>query len=57
MLSRLIASVSWHSGRWLSRPQHIRASYGKDAEPVRVMVTIFAGDQHYLIYHQDQTDA
>lgn len=36
--------------------QHTRVGYGKDGQPVRVMVTIFAGDRHYLIYDQDQAD-
>jgi GntR family transcriptional regulator len=34
--------------------QHTRVGYGKDEKPFRVMVTIFAGDRHYLIYDQDQ---
>ncbi|MGH3342277.1 MAG: GntR family transcriptional regulator [Carbonactinosporaceae bacterium] len=36
--------------------QHTRVGYGKDGQPFRVMVTIFAGDRHYLIYDQDQAD-
>ncbi len=36
--------------------QHTRVGYDKDGQPCRVMVTIFAGDRHYLIYDQDQAD-
>jgi hypothetical protein len=37
--------------------QHTRVGYGKDGQPVRVMVTVFAGDRHYLVYDQDETDS
>jgi GntR family transcriptional regulator len=36
--------------------QHTRVGYGTDGMPIRVMLTIFAGDRHYLIYDQDQAD-
>jgi GntR family transcriptional regulator len=36
--------------------QHTRVGYGKDGDPLRVMVTIFGGDRHYLIYDQDQVE-
>jgi GntR family transcriptional regulator len=36
--------------------QHIRVGYGKDDQPVRVMVTISAGGRHHLIYDRDGAD-
>lgn len=30
--------------------EHRRTGYGEDGSPVRHMVTVFAGDKHYLVY-------
>lgn len=35
--------------------QHVRVGYDKDDRAVRVMITIFPGDRHFLIYDQDVT--
>jgi DNA-binding GntR family transcriptional regulator len=35
--------------------QRTHVGYGQDGQPVHVMVTIFAGDRHYLIYDQGHT--
>ncbi|MET8146356.1 GntR family transcriptional regulator [Sphaerisporangium sp. NPDC005288] len=30
--------------------EHQRTGYGEDGQPVRYMVTVFAGDKHFLVY-------
>ena len=33
--------------------EHRRTGYGEDGQPVRHMITVFAGDKHFLVYELD----
>lgn len=35
--------------------EHQRTGYGEDSQPVRHMVTVFAGDKHFIVYELDVT--